>query len=302
VTQTGLGRPDPVLGTFGRGALAGRACIVTGAGSGMGRAIALRFAEAGATVAMADVSAEGLGETEGLLRSARSAAESVAVTVDLAEPEACRHLAARAFEAAGRLDVVVNCAGVGGVVGTVESHAPEEWRRVLEVNLGSVYAVCRAALPHLRAAGDGAIINFGSAAAYRGSAAMPSHVYAASKGGVVALTRAMAASYGGDRIRVNAIIPGLVRTAMTERLVAAAQRVLDHGGGAPIGRIGEPDDAAGCALFLASDAAAYVTGVALFMDGGAAVSRWRALRAPRARPRCARRAAGPGRQTAPGRR
>jgi len=265
--------PDLVLGTFGRQALAGKTCIVTGAGSGMGRAIARRFAEAGAQVVMADINGDAVAATGRSIQEAGAGPAPVAVTVDLSDADACSELVERALAAAGRLDVVVNCAGVGGMIGTVETHPLEAWQRALDTNLGSVFGVCRAAVPHLRAAGGGAIVNFASAAAYRGSAAVPSHAYAASKGGVLALTRAMAASYGRDRIRVNTIVPGLVRTAMTEAMMEQAQRQLDAGGGAPIGRIGEPDDAAGCALFLASDAATYVTGITLFMDGGAAVSR-----------------------------
>jgi 3-oxoacyl-[acyl-carrier protein] reductase len=266
-------KTDPVLGTFAANALAGKTCLVTGAASGMGRAIARRFAESGARVVMADIQGEALAAAAGAIRGLGVEHDPQPVAGDLAAVDACAQVVAHAVEAGGRLDAVVNCAGMGGMVGTVESHPVEVWQRVLDTNLGSVFAVCRAAVPHLRAAGGGAIVNFASAAAYRGSAAVPSHVYAASKGGVIALTRVMAASYGRDRIRVNAIVPGLVRTAMTEGMMDEAQRALDTGDGAPIGRIGEPDDAAGCALFLVSDASTYVTGAILFMDGGAAVSR-----------------------------
>lgn len=266
-------RTDPVLGTFAASALAGKTCLVTGAASGMGRAVARRFAESGARVVMADIQAEALEEAAGAIRSRGVVHQPQPVAGDLAAVDACAQVLARAVQSGGRLDAVVNCAGMGGMVGTVETHPVEVWHRVLDTNLGSVFGVCRAAVPHLRAAGGGAIVNFASAAAYRGSAALPSHVYAASKGGVIALTRVMAASYGRDRIRVNAIVPGLVRTAMTEGIMNEAQRALDAGGGAPIGRIGEPDDAAGCALFLVSDASTYVTGTILFMDGGASVSR-----------------------------
>jgi len=262
-----------VLGTFGRQALSGKTCIVTGAGSGMGRAVARRFAEAGAEVVMADINGDAVEETGRTIRDDGAGREPVAVTVDLGDVDACAALIERAVAASGQLDVVVNCAGIGGLIGTVETHPLDAWKQVLDTNLGSVFGVCRAAVPHLRAAGGGTIVNFASAAAYQGSAAVPSHAYAASKGGVLALTRVMAASYGRDRIRVNTIVPGLVRTAMTEAMMEQAQRQIDAGGGAPIGRIGEPDDAAGCALFLASDAATYVTGITLFMDGGAAVSR-----------------------------
>ncbi len=216
--------PDLVLGTFANRALAGKTCIVTGAGSGMGRAVARRFAQAGARVVMADVRSDAVEATGRTFRDEGADLEPLAVTVDLTGVDACAALVEQAVAASGRLDAVVNCAGVGGMIGTVETHPLDAWKHALDTNLGSVFGVCRAAVPHLRAAGGGAIVNFASAAAYRGSAAVPSHAYAASKGGVIALTRVMAASYGRDRIRVNAIVPGLVRTAMTEAMMERAQR------------------------------------------------------------------------------
>src|SRR5262249_37593035 len=158
----------------------------------------------------ADIQAEAVEAAADAIRGLRVEHDPQPVAGDLATVDACAEVVARAVETGGCLNAVVNCAGMGGIVGTVESHPGEVWPRVLDTNPGSVFGVCRAAVPHLRAAGGGAIVNFASAAAYRGSAAVPSHVYAASKGGVIAITRVMAASYGRDRIRVNAIVPGLV--------------------------------------------------------------------------------------------
>jgi NAD(P)-dependent dehydrogenase (short-subunit alcohol dehydrogenase family) len=173
----------------------------------------------------------------------------------------------RAF---GRLDVLLNNAGVGTMVvgGTVETIALERWDQALDVNVRAIYLVSRAAVPHMRP-GGGAIVNIASVSAFRGSVERPSHAYAASKGAVLALTRAMAASYGRDGIRVNAICPGVIRTRLTADIVGAAERSAKEGRGIPLGRVGEPEDIARCALFLASDDAGFVSGAALVADGGA---------------------------------
>ena len=133
----------------------------------------------------------------------------------------------------------------------------------------SMYLTSRAALPHLRAAGGGAIINTASVSAFGGRAERPTHAYAASKGAVLSLTRSMAVSFGRDRIRVNAICPGLIRTRLTADIVDGAERRAAEGQGIPIGRVGEPEDIARCALFLASDDASFITGTHVVVDGGA---------------------------------
>jgi NAD(P)-dependent dehydrogenase (short-subunit alcohol dehydrogenase family) len=132
-----------------------------------------------------------------------------------------------------------------------------------------MYLTSRAALPHLRAAGGGAIINTASVSAFVGRAERPTHAYAASKGAVLSLTRAMAVSFGRDKIRVNAICPGLIRTRLTRDIVDAAERKAAEHQGIPIGRVGEPEDIARCALFLASDDASFITGTHVVVDGGA---------------------------------
>jgi NAD(P)-dependent dehydrogenase (short-subunit alcohol dehydrogenase family) len=121
----------------------------------------------------------------------------------------------------------------------------------------------------MREAGGGSIINTASVAAFRGSVARPTHAYAASKGAVLALTRAMAASYGRDRIRVNAICPGTIRTRLTADIIERAEQEAAAGRGIPLGRVGEPEDIARCALFLASDDAAWISGSHIVVDGGA---------------------------------
>ena len=183
----------------GRG-LEGRVAIITGAATGIGRATALLFARAGARLTLADTRGDELDRTVAAVREAGG--EAVPVIADLARPEDCASVVAAAIGAAGRVDIVFNNAGVGTMVvgGTVETIALDKWDLALDVNVRAMYLVSRAALPALRRAGGGSIINTASVSAFRGSASRPSHAYAASKGAVLALTRAMAASYGRDPV------------------------------------------------------------------------------------------------------
>jgi NAD(P)-dependent dehydrogenase (short-subunit alcohol dehydrogenase family) len=256
-----------VLGTFAPDALAGKVCVITGAGSGQGQVTALRFAEAGARLALGDVNADGLLATTELIAKV-GAEPPVTVTGDISRDDGAVALVDAALAAFGRLDAVANCAGVGGYRGTVQETPAEDWNRIIAVNLGSVRAVSAAAVPHLRAAGGGAIINWSSASAFSTDLRVSSHSYAASKGAIVSLTTAMAVSLGPDRIRVNAIVPGLIDTPMVKGLVEGAARASASGRGIPIGRVGTSDDIAGCAIFLVSNAAAFITGAVVFVDGG----------------------------------
>lgn len=251
--------------------LDGKVALVTGAATGIGRASALLFAQAGARVALVDLRGPELEATAEEVRLASSPESAVAIVADLAEPEQCSIAVGRAVDAFGRLDVLFNNAGVGTLVvgGTVESISLEHWDLAQDVNVRAMYLVSRAAVPHMRASGGGAIVNTSSVSALQASRGRPSHAYAASKGAVLALTKAMAVSLGQDRIRVNAICPGLIRTRLTVDIVDAAEAAADEGVGIPIGRVGEPEDIARCALFLASDASSFVTGTQIVVDGGA---------------------------------
>jgi len=193
------------------------------------------------------------------------------VTADLARPEDCAAVVAAAVSDAGRIDVLFNNAGVGTMTvgGTVETIELDKWDLALDVNVRAMYLVSRAAVPALRRAGGGSIINTASVSAFRGSAARASHAYAASKGAVLALTRAMAASYGRDHIRVNAICPGTIRTRLTADIIERVEREVAEGRQIPLGRVGEPEDIARCALFLASDDSAWISGTQIVVDGGA---------------------------------
>jgi NAD(P)-dependent dehydrogenase (short-subunit alcohol dehydrogenase family) len=249
--------------------LAGNVAIITGAASGIGQASARVFAEAGAAVVLVDVRGDELARTAEMVRTA--GAVVTAVTADLARPDAAEEAVHAAVKAHGRLDVLFNNAGVGTMVvgGTVETIALADWDLAQDVNVRAMYLMSRAAVPHLRAAGGGAIVNTASVSAFRASRERPTHAYAASKGAVLALTRAMAVSYGRDRIRVNAICPGVIRTRLTADIVDRAEREAAEGRGIPLGRVGEPEDIARCALFLASSDAAFITGAHIVVDGGA---------------------------------
>ncbi len=253
--------------------LTGKVAIITGAASGIGRASALLFAEAGARVAAVDVRQAEVDDTAAQVL--RAGGEAIAVVADLAKPEDCAAIVEAGVKAFGRLDVLFNNAGVGTMVvgGTVETIPMELWNLAADVNVRALYLTSRAAIPHLRAAGGGSIINTSSVSAFGGSRMRPSHAYAASKGAVLSLTRAMAASHGKDRIRVNAICPGTIRTRLTADIIDSVERATAEGTGIPLGRVGEPEDIARCALFLASDDAAWISGTQIVVDGGAMAAR-----------------------------
>src|SRR5437762_14328823 len=250
-------------------ALDERGAIVTGAATGIGRATARLFAQAGARLVLADVRGDELERTVAEVRAAGG--DAIAQTADLARPEECAAVVVAAVPVAGRIHVRFNNAGVGTMVvgGTVETIDLDRWDLALDVNVRAIYLTSRAAVPALRAAGGGSIINTASVSAFRGRTERPSHAYAASKGAVLSLTRAMAVSYGRDRIRVNAICPGVIRTRLTADIVGAAEREAAAGRGIPIGRVGEPEDVARCALFLASEDSGFITGTHIVVDGGA---------------------------------
>lgn len=232
--------------------------MVTGGGSGIGRAACRRFAASGATVAVLDIDADA---------AAKVAAElgGVAVPADVTDPEGLRHAVDEAVDAMGGLDVLVNNAGTSGM-SPVHGWDPEEWDRIIRVNLTGVYAGFRAAVPHLRAAGGGCIVSTASISGTRPAAGEAP--YAASKAGVAAVTAAAALEYGPD-IRVNAVSPGMVRTAMTAPLFEVfPDEVPRFERTTPMGRIGEPEDIADVMVFLCSDMARFVTGQNIVVDGG----------------------------------
>ncbi|WP_392971477.1 SDR family NAD(P)-dependent oxidoreductase [Streptomyces sp. LN245] len=243
----------------------GRSVIVTGAGSGIGRATALAFAAQGARVVVADLNAEGAASVVGEIETAGGSA--VAVTGDLSEQEVVDRVTATAVERFGGVDVLVNNAGIMDRMSAVAEVSDAEWERVIRVNLTAPFLLTRAVLPHMLAAGRGVVVNTASEAGLRGSAA--GAAYTASKHGIVGLTKSLAVMYRGKGIRANAIAPGGTRTGITVDIEAGAHgpAVLGAYMG-NVGRLAEAEEQAAAIVFLASDAASNVNGVILPVDNG----------------------------------
>jgi NAD(P)-dependent dehydrogenase (short-subunit alcohol dehydrogenase family) len=246
--------------------LANKIALVTGAGSGIGRGIAHRFAAEGAFLVLSDIADAGLQETVAMIEEAGG--RSVSVVGDVAVRADAERMVEAAATHWGRLDIAVNNAGITGSRQATLAHLTpdEEWERVMAVNVSGVFRVASAALRQMLEQGSGTIINIASAA---GLVPFPARAaYNASKGAVISFTRALALDYAPNHIRVNAICPGMVETAMTSwrlEIPELRQQVLDM---TPWGRIGQPEDIAAAAVYLASDEADFVTGHMLVIDGG----------------------------------
>lgn len=243
-----------------------KVAVITGAGSGIGRAAALLFATEGASVVAADIVADRAGAVAEEIRAEGGTA--VPARVDVADAASVEDVVATALTTYDGLHVMFNNAGIfpgddGGLLDT----PPETWDRVMDVNLKGVWHGCRAAVPALLRTGGGSIVNVASFVAIVG-AATAQLAYTASKGGVLALTREVAVEYARRGIRANAICPGPIDTPLLAELLAdpvQRERRLVH---IPLGRFGRAEEIAHAALFLASDEASFVTGSALVVDGG----------------------------------
>lgn len=255
---------------MGDGRLAGKVAIVTGAGSGIGRAAATRFAREGARVVCADVNGDTARKTAGAIGESASP-----LAVDVTANGEVAGLVEHTVDQFGAVDVLYANAGVGGV-GTAADTDEDEWQRVIGVNLTGVWRCCKHVLPHMVAAGRGSIVLQASIGGLRGVPAVAA--YAAAKAGVIGLCRQMALDYGPQGVRVNAIAPGTVPTPLVQGiwasgagLVAADNleaRVEAAAALYPLRRVGTPDDVANLALFLASDEADWITGAVYVVDGG----------------------------------
>ena len=240
--------------------LKGKAALVTGGNGGIGLGMARGLHAAGARLAIA-------GRDKAKNQEALQALPgSVALQADLTREKDCRAMVEEAARRLGRLDILVNNAGTN-VRRRPEEYTLEEWKFVMDTNLTSAFVAAQAAYPHMKQAGGGKIVNIGSMMSIFGAAFVAP--YGASKGGIVQLTRALASAWARDNIQVNAVLPGWIDTALTQRarqdIPGLNDNVMRR---TPAGRWGEPDDLSGIAVFLASKASDFITGTAIPVDGG----------------------------------
>jgi len=247
------------------GQLDGKVVLITGAGSGIGRASALTFAREGAKVMVADIVVEGGEETVRLVKNAGG--EASFVKVDVSNAADVEAMVNKVVEVYGRIDCAHNNAGIEGQLVSTHEYAEEMFDKVIAINLTGVWLCMKYEIPHMLKQGSGAIVNTASGAGLVGAAGMSAYV--ASKHGVVGLSKTAALEYAKSGIRVNAVCPGLIQTPMVERLTNAQPQLGEALVAAePIGRTGRPEEIAESVVWLCSDAASFVTGHAMSVDGG----------------------------------
>ncbi|HXV08685.1 MAG TPA: glucose 1-dehydrogenase [Burkholderiales bacterium] len=247
--------------------LSGKVAVVTGGNGGIGLGMARGLAAAGAAIVVAGRDAK--KNTDALAALSAAGARAIAASVDVRRKDSCQAMVDAATKAFGRLDILVNNAGIN-IRKQPQEYSVEDWQTVIDTNLSSAFLCCQAAYPAMLRAGGGKIVNIGSMMSIFG--APFTAAYAASKGGLVQLTRALATAWAKDNIQVNAVLPGWIDTDLTrkarEQVSGLHERVVAR---TPAARWGTPEDLAGIAVFLASPAADFVTGTAIPIDGGYSV-------------------------------
>lgn len=241
-----------------------KVALVTGASSGIGRAVALHFARGGARVVVSDVSADGGEETVSLI--AREGGEARFIRADVARPEDCEALVRSTEEAYGRLDIACNNAGISGEAAPTGEYSIEGWRQVIEINLSGIFYCMRYEIPAMLRAGGGSIVNLGSILGQVGFAGSPAYVSA--KHGMEGLTQTAALEYGSQGIRVNAVGPGFIRTPLIADLENDPQSYEMLVSLHPLGRLGEAEEVAEVVGFVSSERASFVNGAYYAVDGG----------------------------------
>ena len=255
------------LQTSSTGRLKNKVAVVTGAGAGIGRGCALMFARQGATVVGCDINAAAMRQFADEAKTEMLVIDSVA-PCDLTDPASVKKLMDHAVGRYGGIDILVNAAATA-VFAWIEDLTLADWRKTLTAELDTVFMACQAAWPHLIARGGGSIVNFASANAYAALAGSPALAHCAGKGGILAMTRQLAMEGGPHNIRANTISPALVVTDATKPVLKQPGFAENALAKMMIKRLGQPEDIAWCATYLASDESTWVTGSDFSIDGGA---------------------------------
>src|SRR5262245_27650249 len=245
--------------------------IVTGGSSGQGRATALLFAQEGAKVIIGDINQQGATETAQLI-TRHEGGQALAVKADVTKRNDVQNMIDTALKQYGRLDILLNNAGATLFKG-IDDTSEEEWDRIINTNLKSIFLCCKAAIPAMRKTGGGSIVNIASVAGLMG---MPAHfVYCAAKAGAIHMTKSLALDHGHENIRINCICPGGVRTPMLGEVIDVndSAQIDRIGRQHALGRIAEPEEIARVSLFLCTPDASFMTGAAVTVDGGIAAGR-----------------------------